>query len=476
MANIAATLSLNVPAITALTKGEPGNSILNGTGAPTAGIGNSGDFYIDTLTFLMYGPKSGGIWGAPVQLNDNSSAPMWNSSLFTLTALSASWTSAYTVTNANSANWNGAYTTARVLSSDTTLRTNSAFWSSTYTTVRTNSASWGQSTDPSVLNRLNSVYTTVSANSAAWGTGGGGSGDPAVNALVRSSSGNWESTYGTVAAVSGNWNSTYNTVRATSGNWNTTYTFVNNISSTFQANSGQWNSAYTVTNANSASWNSTTSTVSTTSAAWNAVYTVTALNSGGWNYAFNGITLISPATARWDSVSYNYMFGASANYDSTYTTVASLSDYWMAAYDGLALLNTVLYISNSNIGIGTSTPGSKLTVVGDISATGSIAAGANWNNQTTNYVIRDSDCGGIVALSSGGTTALSASIPNNNFRAGYQTSITRLGTGTVRISAGPSVNLRQAYNLSFLSAQYSVATLTYSGNPTVGWVLFGDLA
>jgi hypothetical protein len=139
-------------------------------------------------------------------------------------------------------------------------------------------------------------------------------------------------------------------------------------------------------------------------------------------------------------------------------------------------LTAVTITSAGNIGIGTATPNRTLTVVGDISATGSLVAGSNWNNQTTNYVIQDSDCGGIIALSSGGVTALSASIPNNNFRAGYQTSITRLGTGTVRISAAPGVSLRQAYNLTFLSAQYSVATLTYSGNPTVGWLLFGDLA
>ena len=370
MANIAATISLNVPAITALTKGEPGNSILNGSGAPSAGIGNNGDFYIDTLTFYMYGPKNGGIWGTPILLNNNASAPLWNSGFFTLTSLSASWSSSYTTTNANSAKWNSAYTTAGILSSDTTLRTNSASWTSVYTTVCANSATWGAGTSVAVLDRLNSVYTTVSGNSGTWGTGGGG-GDAAVNALVRSNSGFWESTYDTVASISGNWNATYNTVRATSGNWNGAYTFVSGVSSVFASNSAQWGSAYTVTNANSASWNSTTSTLSTTSATWNAVYTATALNSGGWDYAFNGITLISPATARWDSVSYNYMFGASANYDSTYTTVASLSDYWTVAYNGVVTLATVVPTLTAN-GVH-----SALTVIGSMSAGIGEAAGGN---------------------------------------------------------------------------------------------------
>ncbi len=44
------------------------NSILNGRGAPTAKIGINGDFYIDTLTFNMYGPKAKNRWPAPVNL------------------------------------------------------------------------------------------------------------------------------------------------------------------------------------------------------------------------------------------------------------------------------------------------------------------------------------------------------------------------------------------------------------------------
>jgi len=65
---------------------------------------------------------------------------------------------------------------------------------------------------------------------------GSGSGDPAVNSLVHSNSGFWNSSYTTLTANSANWQSTYTTVSANSANWNTAYTLV-------QANSASWNNA-----------------------------------------------------------------------------------------------------------------------------------------------------------------------------------------------------------------------------------------
>ena len=44
------------------------NTILNGVGPPTAGIGNNGDFYIDTGNNAIYGPKAGGVWPAGTSL------------------------------------------------------------------------------------------------------------------------------------------------------------------------------------------------------------------------------------------------------------------------------------------------------------------------------------------------------------------------------------------------------------------------
>lgn len=47
---------------------DNGSIILNGSGAPSAGIGTDGDYYIDNSVHQMYGPKASGVWPAPVNL------------------------------------------------------------------------------------------------------------------------------------------------------------------------------------------------------------------------------------------------------------------------------------------------------------------------------------------------------------------------------------------------------------------------
>jgi len=48
--------------------GADGRTILNGTGAPSGGLGAEGDFYIDTAADAIYGPKTAGAWGSPTSL------------------------------------------------------------------------------------------------------------------------------------------------------------------------------------------------------------------------------------------------------------------------------------------------------------------------------------------------------------------------------------------------------------------------
>lgn len=50
------------------TNGLDGKTVLNGTQSPTAGIGNNGDFYINTTTNTLFGPKTSGTWGSGVSL------------------------------------------------------------------------------------------------------------------------------------------------------------------------------------------------------------------------------------------------------------------------------------------------------------------------------------------------------------------------------------------------------------------------
>lgn len=48
--------------------GADGSTVLNGAGAPGGGTGADGDFYIDTTTDEIYGPKTGGAWGSGTSL------------------------------------------------------------------------------------------------------------------------------------------------------------------------------------------------------------------------------------------------------------------------------------------------------------------------------------------------------------------------------------------------------------------------
>ncbi len=49
-------------------QGLPGKSILNGAGAPAASLGTVGDFYIDVTAKAIYGPKTAAGWGAATSL------------------------------------------------------------------------------------------------------------------------------------------------------------------------------------------------------------------------------------------------------------------------------------------------------------------------------------------------------------------------------------------------------------------------
>jgi len=48
--------------------GVDGRTVLNGTVAPAAGDGIDGDFWLDTVTVTLYGPKTAGAWGAGISL------------------------------------------------------------------------------------------------------------------------------------------------------------------------------------------------------------------------------------------------------------------------------------------------------------------------------------------------------------------------------------------------------------------------
>lgn len=56
------------PAGAAGSNGTNGYSVLNGASDPTGGVGVNGDFYINTSTYDIFGPKTAGAWGSGTSL------------------------------------------------------------------------------------------------------------------------------------------------------------------------------------------------------------------------------------------------------------------------------------------------------------------------------------------------------------------------------------------------------------------------
>ncbi|MEY2701966.1 MAG: hypothetical protein RLY43_599 [Bacteroidota bacterium] len=52
------------------TNGTNGKTLLNGTTAPSNGTGVDGDFYLNTTTWIIYGPKTSGAWGSGTQITN----------------------------------------------------------------------------------------------------------------------------------------------------------------------------------------------------------------------------------------------------------------------------------------------------------------------------------------------------------------------------------------------------------------------
>jgi len=48
--------------------GTNGSTVLNGSSNPGSGVGNTGDFYINTTSNTIFGPKSGGVWPTGVSI------------------------------------------------------------------------------------------------------------------------------------------------------------------------------------------------------------------------------------------------------------------------------------------------------------------------------------------------------------------------------------------------------------------------
>jgi hypothetical protein len=351
MPNIAATLSLNVPAITALCKGEPGNTVRNGVGTPSASLGVNGDFYIDTSIYAIYGPKSGGVWGSGFILTNSTAAPLWTSTYTTMTANSASWSSVYSFVNSNSSRYQTTVSTLSSLSSRwqsnyTTTNNFSAGWWTTWNTVSSLSSTWGGAT-AGVTQIVAGTNVTISPPggtgvvtiNAAGGGGGGGSG---ADTAVRDLTARFQSTTSTVSSTSGNWNTSYNQVLSLSSQWN--WGYQNSLTGTDNWNSA-YNNVFTIL-PEIPNWNSTHDTLYAVSGGF--VSTTSTVNAGSADWWNTAQTVLDPTTG--------LSFSASVYYNSTY--VQYLSDTQVvqdpalggpgtisrqALYDAIAVLFTSNY-------------------------------------------------------------------------------------------------------------------------------------
>ena len=146
--------------------------------------------------------------------------------------------------------------------------------------------------------------------------------------------------------------------------------------------------------------------------------------------------------------------------------------------------NVSLYMSGAsatlgNVGVKTSSPEEALTVVGNISASGTIYASdahipMTVTNKTSTYTLALSDMNSVVTLSAASETTLS--IPANSavsLPIGSTVTVVQLGSGQIVVD-GNGYDLSSSTGHMKTASQHSVITL-YKINANE-WVLAGDLS
>jgi hypothetical protein len=225
MAN-AATLSLNVPAITALCKGNRGSIIYVSAGPPSNFLGLSADFYVDANTGLYYGPKiNDSLWpSTPVFTLNNpvSSYPLILVPGATTIAIPAYNINTNTIyLSSNYSGILGGINNALTGDNSFILGSNITASITGFTLVNNLSSTSSVFTSAGNSDQWNSDYVNSLANSARW---------TSSYLNLTSNSAAWTSSYSNLTANSAIWRSTYSTMSANSGNWQTTYNIVNAFS------------------------------------------------------------------------------------------------------------------------------------------------------------------------------------------------------------------------------------------------------
>lgn len=232
-----------------------------------------------------------------------------------------------------------------------------------------------------------SVYNSITAVSAV------NAGDLIVQNSIQnphfsnlqSSSGNWNDTLSIVSSLSDSWNQTYSAVSLTSGNWNQGYSYIVSSSST-------WDNTYSTVRDNSGNWNTAYQyAIAYSSVSANPVVDTLAINSpfvvgDSKLYVVGNVTVVGNISANGTMTFTNTNFATTSALSVVNTgtgpavVVNQMGDQAIVAfYDGETVGVPAFFVDGSNarpgnVGIGTDKPNAKLTVVGNISASGMITA------------------------------------------------------------------------------------------------------
>jgi hypothetical protein len=213
-------------------------------------------------------------------------------------------------------------------------------------------------------------YLSAGVNiSTLFGTGGG-SGDAAVNSLVRSNSGDWNSAYTTATAyqtASGNWQSTFTTVNSNSANWSSAF----NISTAYQNISSSY-ATYNFVNTN--------------------FFNLTGGIISGATRINNNLTVFGNLTATGTTTFANTVFSVTSALSVVHfgsgpaLWVGNNGDGDIASFYDTDQGVEVLHVGGNNgsfpnVGVKTSTPNADFTVNGQISANNTIWSASGNSNQ-----------------------------------------------------------------------------------------------
>lgn len=320
--------------------------------------------------------------------------------------------------NGNSNQWNSVYTT---------VNSNSPEWDSVYTTVQEKSATEWDNTLSNQYTHLNflplsggtitdklTVVGNISCNGFLYGNGsnltGIVAGDTVATTLVRTNSANWDSVYSSVNAASANWDTVYSSVSNTSANWDSVYTSVKGTSANWDSaysNFSNNSSNYIKQNGNSFNTRAIVGTIDNNDFSINTNNTEKMRIFSNGNVAYDdfsnlpgaagnstykvmhyasptnaGSTMLSMASKFSHTVFFGNLGGSTGGFvigsEGTDKSISFKQGLTYSDSNTLGTGTTVMSIAgNGNVGINTTTPNEKLTVVGNISATQDYFSGSN---------------------------------------------------------------------------------------------------